>query len=341
MSAPGDAVSTEQARAGAVVFEMDHRGAIEVSGDDRERWLGGMVSNDVAALGDGPGDSGCYAALLTPQGRIVSDLHVLRRGERYWLETRREAVAGVIERLDRFLIADDVELRDASADHDRLGLEGAGARPALEQLAGRVLAVAPDCAEEVELLGEPVVVAAFGWSGEAGFQLFVPPGSGARIAEALCGEAGALRGDAELLETLRIEAGIPALGSELAEDTLPDEARIGHAVSDTKGCYTGQEVIARLRSRGGVKHRLVGLRGEGLPEPGARIHRLENGEPGKRTGELTSRTRSALVGGEIALGFVHRDDAEPGTRLVCDGVALEVAALPFVELPNGSAPRGG
>ena len=127
---------------------------------------------------------------------------------------------------------------------------------------------------------------------------------------------------------LRIEAGIPALVLELAEDTLPDEARIGHAISETKGCFTGQEVIARLRSHGGVKHRLVGLRGQSLPEPGARIERLE----GRATGELTSRCSSELAGGEIALGFVHRDDAEPGTRLRCGGREVVVSDLPFVEL---------
>ena len=133
---------------------------------------------------------------------------------------------------------------------------------------------------------------------------------------------------------MRIEAGIPAFGVELAEDTLPDEARIEHAISVTKGCYTGQEVIARLRSRGGVKHKLVGLRGQGFPAPGARIERPD----GKRTGELTSTASSELAGGEIALGFVHRDDAEPGTHLVCEGRDIVVNELPFVELRATPSP---
>jgi len=319
-----------------VLFANDHRGVIAVTGDDRERWLGGMVSNDVVALGQSPTDSGCYAALLTPQGRIVSDLHVLRRGEAYWLETSRDAVADVIAKLDRFLIADDVELRDASGDHERLALEGARAREILEARIGRPLTVAPDCVEDVELAGEAVVVAAFGWSGEEAFQLFVPAGRAAHMATELAGEPGVVCGDRELFEVMRVEAGVPALGSELAEDTLPDEARIGHAISETKGCYTGQEVVARLRSRGGVKHMLVGLRGEALAEPGSRIERVD----GKRTGELTSRVYSVLAGGEIALGFVHRDDCEAGTRLVCDGREVVVAALPFVRGAD-SEPAGG
>lgn len=305
---------------------MADRGAIAVSGGDRERWLEGMITNEVRSLTEEPEKSGCYAALLTPQGRIVSDLHVLRRPDGFWLETRRDSVVSVIERLERYVIADDVELRDISADHERLGLEGSGARDLLADAVGRPLSVRADCIEDAEIEGIPVAIAAFGWSGEEAFQLFVPPGCSEPI-RARLGE-GAEPGSQALLEVLRIEAGVPALGSELAEDTLPDEARIGHAICETKGCYTGQEVIARLRSRGGVKHRLVGLRGSELAAPGTRLERLA----GKRTGELTSRCESGLVGGPIGLGFVHRDDAEPGTKLRCDGREVVVAALPFVEL---------
>ena len=326
-------MNTEKVRARAALFEMGVRGAIVVSGDDRERWLNGMVSNDVAALSPEPERSGCYAALLTPQGRIVADLHVFHRGETYWLETRRDAVAPVIERLDHYVIADAVELRDASDDHDRLALEGALSRTVIEAAIGRPLTLTPESIEDAELAGLPVSVADFGWSGEAAFQIFAPRGAGEQVAAVLGEAEGVSAGTPELLEVLRIEAGIPALAVELAEDTLPDEARIGHAISQTKGCYTGQEVIARLRSHGGVKHRLVGLRGEGLPEPGARIERPE----GKATGELTSRCNSELAGGEIALGFVHRDDAEAGTRLRCEGREVVVTDLPFVELPEARA----
>jgi len=320
-------VTTEEARRGAVLFDMSGRGVIEVTGGDAERWLDGMVTNDVKALSSDPSSSGCYAALLTPQGRIVSDLQVLCRPGGFWLETGREAVPGVIERLSRYVVADDVALRDASAEHARFGIEGRGARAALEGVAGGVLSIGPSCIEDSVIAEVPVAVASFGWSGEESFQLFAPAAQGEEVSARL--ETVAQPGSASLLEALRVEAGIPALGSELAEDTLPDEARIGHAISESKGCYTGQEVIARLRSRGGVKHQLVGLRGRELPAPGARLER----ESGKRTGELTSRCESALAGGEIALGFVHRDDATPGTRLVCEGQEVLVAALPFVTLP--------
>jgi folate-binding protein YgfZ len=328
-------------REGAVLFELSDRGLIEVSGEDRVRWLNGMVSNDVTALGDAPENSGCYAALLTPQGRIVSDLHILVRGETFWLETGADHVGPVIERLEKYIIADDVELRDATSDLSRFALEGARARATLTAASGQPLSLAPDAAEGIVVAGAALVCAAFGFGGGEGFQLFVSPADTVRVADALA-LAGAVRAERAALEVLRIEAGEPALGSELAEDTLPDEARIGRAVSETKGCYTGQEVIARLRSRGGVKHFLVGLRsttGEPLAELGTRIFRPDE----KKSGELTSKTESEAAGGEIGLGFVHRDDAEPGTLLVCDGRELVVCALPFVPLgaPDPSTPSVG
>lgn len=312
----------------AALFEMRDRGLIEVTGDDRVRWLNGMVSNDVAALGDAPENSGCYAALLTPQGRIVSDLHILLRGEAFWLETAADHIEAVMERLEKYIIADDVELRDATSDFARLALEGALSRATLEAATGQTLSLAPDANEQIEVAGAALVCAAFGFGGGEAFQLFAKPGDAAGIADALVA-AGAARAEREELEVLRIEAGQPALGSELAQDTLPDEARIGHAISETKGCYTGQEVIARLRSHGGVKHMLVGLRStssEPLAALGTRIFRPDE----KKSGELTSKTKSEAAGGEIGLGFVHRDDAEPGTLLICEGHELVVCELPFL-----------
>ena len=337
-------------RRGVGLFDMTSaRGLVEVGGEDRARWLGGMLSNDVEGLRDGPEASGCYAALLTPQGRVVSDLHVLHRGAVFWLELARAAVPDVIERLGRYVIADDVVLRDVSDEFVRYGLEGPRARPLLEAAAGRPLRVAVESVEELAVGGAPVVVAAFGWSGEDALQLFVRPGDAPVVRLALrgCGEAhGLVEPEARVLETLRIEAGIPAFGSELALDTLPDEAGIGHAISTTKGCYTGQEVVARLRSRGGVKHRMVGLRlrrGAEGPAPGTRLLRAGDGS---RTGEITSvaesehGTRSPHETGTawIALGFVHRDDAAAGTVLMAGDAEVEVVVLPFVRAPL-SLPR--
>ena len=123
-------------RRGAGLFQLTHRGLVSVEGRDRVRWLNGMVSNDVAALEPGPDRSGCYALLLTQQGRIVADLQILLRGDSLWLETEAEAVGPLIERLEKFIVADAVEVTDRTAAFTRLALEGPEAPAILEKSLG-------------------------------------------------------------------------------------------------------------------------------------------------------------------------------------------------------------
>jgi len=324
-----------QVRSGVGIFTVTEPGLIEVSGEDAPRWLDGMISNDVKRLAPGPEASGCAALLLTRQGRIVADLQVLARDGAFWLALAREAQADVTARLDRFVIADDVRLEDAGAARVRIGLEGPRAWPLLEALTGSAIQLGPDCGVDVEVDGVPGVVVRFGWSGEPAVQLYVPaeaaPPVEARL-RALAPEAVA--GDPALLEALRVEAGIPRLGAELSEEVLPPEARLERAVSYTKGCYTGQEVVARLRTRGQVKHLLVGLRlgDRGGPGPDTPLET----EEGRRVGEITSVAESP-VDGPIALGFVQRPHDAPGTRLRAAGCEVEVAALPFPGSRGGAA----
>jgi len=322
----------EQARAvrrGAGLFALPERGLAAVRGDDRVRWLNGMLSNDVASLGAPPARGGCYAARLTRQGRIVADVHVVWRPEAFWLETAREAVPGLLEDLDRFLVADDVELEDASAGWERLALEGPRAGRVLAA-AGAPCELAADDAAAVRLGHAEIVVAAFGWSGEPALQLFVPAGSAQEVADLLRRAAERdgtplVEGGREALEILRVEAGVPLLGTELGQDVLPDEAHLEHAISTTKGCYTGQEVVARLRSRGQVAHRLVGIVFD-ADHPAPAGARLRDGD--KAVGEVTSSCVSPECGA-IGLGFVRRAAAEPGRALDADGVRATVAELPF------------
>ena len=321
-------------RSGAGVVRLADRGLIEVRGGDRVRWLNGMLSNDVSTLAQGPDSSGCYALLLTHRGAITADFHVMLRPDAFWLETSRGAVAGVIERLERFIVADDVELLDRSDEFARLGVEGPGAAAQLSAAAGAPVSLTLDSCGDFELAQASTVVAAFGWSGEQAFQIFVAPDVADRVLAALlAGEDGteAAEIDPEALEVARIEAGTPQLGAELDEEVLPDEAGLDRAISTTKGCYTGQEIVARLRSRGQVNHLLVGLRFEGaLPAPDAALH-----NDTRRTGEVTSACASP-VAGLIGLGFVRRDDAVAGTSLKLDGGSATVALLPFVS-PTATA----
>jgi folate-binding protein YgfZ len=306
----------------ARLFRLASRGVVTVRGDDRQRWLDGMLTCNVKKLAPG---GGAHGLLLTPQGRIVGEMHVLHRGDALWLETESAAIAGVIARLEKFVIADDVALRDESASWARLALEGDGAN-ALMTRVGAAPPANGHAACDAQIGGAACALARFGFTHADALQLFVPRASEDAVIAALIGAGAERASDAEF-EVARIEAGTPWLGRELDESVLPAEARLdGRAVSVDKGCYTGQEVVARMRSRGRHSHLLVGLRltGEALPAPRSALT-SERGE----VGSVTSAARSQRFGA-IALGFVQAALAEPGTRLgLASGGEAEVVALPF------------
>ena len=308
----------------ANAFRLRARGVITVRGDDRARWLDGMLSCNVKRLAPG---GGAHGLLLTPQGRIVSELHLLHRGDELWLETETAAIAGVIERLLKYVIADDVALADASANWARIALEGAGAHELFAALGG-VLPPVEHGVTALAIAGAEVIAARYGFTGAPALQLFAPRASEEAVLRALVA-AGARLASEELFDRLRIEAGTPWLGAELDESVLPAEARLdGIAVALDKGCYTGQEVVARMRSRGRHSHLLVGLRfsGAALPAPRTALA-SERGE----AGSITSCAHSPRFGA-IGLGYVQAALAEPGTvlRVAASAVEATIVALPFV-----------
>lgn len=325
---PGDIVSRTREDVG--LFDMAHRGLLEVRGADRVRWLDGMISGDVEALERSALGAGCYAVLLTNRGAIIADLHVARFEERYLLESLRSELPRIVETLERYVIADDVVLADRSVEFDSLGLEGPGAPAVLEMATnGKIVALEPEQWAESTIGGRDVLVAGFGFSGEPGFQIRMKPGDREAVEEALAAATKGddlVRGDFEALEILRIEAGLPALGSELDEEVLPPEARLERAISTSKGCYVGQEIVARLRARGQVNHLLVGMR---LESPALPVVGTELKAEGRVTGEVTSVALSPTEG-PIALGFVRREHAETGTQVEFEGGRASIAALPLV-----------
>ena len=323
-------------RSRAGLFVMEDRALLEVRGEDRVRWLDGMISGDVQALEGADAGSGCYATLLTNRGAIVADLHVGRLGEVFFLESRRDQIAKIQETLERFIIADDVTLVDRSGDLAALGIEGPRAGEILDSAIGTRLDLSPESWAECEVGGCPIRVGAFGFSGEKAFQIYVAADDRRAVEQALeaaGSESGLVSGDATALDVMRIEAGIPMLGVELDETVLPPEARLERAISTSKGCYVGQEIVARLRARGQVNHLLVGLQieGEALPDADTLLH-----VNGRRSGEVTSSAISPTFG-PIALGFVRREHSEIGTRVEFEGGAARVAALPFFGSSSGSS----
>lgn len=341
-------------RRGVGLFDMSHRGLLEVRGEDRVRWLDGMISGDVQALEKEGSGSGCYAVLLTNRGAIVADFHVGRIEDVFYLETLRSEIPRVREVLDRYIIADDVELTDRSDEMVVCGLEGPRAAKSLEMVAGHEAAkIEEGCWVWTSIAGRAVLISAFGFTGEQAFQIRMKPDDRLAVESALfdaAGEDELVRGSFEALEIMRVEAGIPVLGAELDEDVLPPEARLERAISTTKGCYVGQEIVARLRARGQVNHLLVGLKLEssdplqlgdsssvgdplrvgGLPAADAPLSCDE-----RVTGELTSVVCSPTEG-PIGLGYVRREHSEIGTQLDFNGGRATVVGLPFVALEQSS-----
>ncbi len=334
------AAAAREARRSALLVELPDRAVWMVRGSDARRWLNGVVTTDLAAIDASGERNGSYGLVLTRQGRIVADVLVVARAtDRFLLEFASPVAEATREHLMRTIVADDVALEDESMRYCTLQLEGPQSTEILAAAADSVLRESldgcpRDSARDVSAAGEQVMAIAHGWSGERAWRLLVPREPRAEILRRLR-EAGRSRGlveaDGDALEILRVEAGTPRTGTELTREVLPAEVRLEErAVSFTKGCYTGQEVVARMHSRGGATHLMVGLAIEGDPLP-ARNTALEC--EGHVVGELTSVVRSASEG-VIALGFVRRPHDAPGTRLAAGPAAAVVHPLPFVT-PHG------
>lgn len=322
------AAVTQAARRAAGLFEPA-RGLLAVEGRDRLRWLDGMLSADVASLEAGTRRSGAYALFLTPKGRIVADLHVLQLGTVLWLDLPGEVVPGVRKRLERHVVSEDVTLRDLGATWGRLSVEGPAAAEVLSAAGAEGVAeLGPDAWLRTRLGEAELLLAAYGWSGGPGFQLFASRAALPALREVLrvAGAGhGLVEGDLAALDILRVEAGIPKLGAELDEEVLPAEAGLTErAVCFDKGCYVGQEIVARLDARGRVQHQLVGLRFESAARAGEALRAQE-----RAVGEVTSACVSPHVG-PIGLGYVRRAFTEPGTLLDAESGPVRVSALPFV-----------
>jgi len=328
----------EIARSSAGMADRSTRGTVEVHGDDRLAFLHSLLTNDIAALSPG---SGCYAAWLTPQGRMITDMRVLALEGRIALDVRAADAAALAHRLDRLVFAEQVQVRDASATAlqtrilgplapevvaEALAAAGANASaPAAADLAGW-----PEYRSAgVQAGGAELVVVRDNGLGVPAFDVYAGPDQAGALRAAL--EArGLARLDEAAIDTLRIEAGRPAFGVDMDTETIPLEAGIEErAISYTKGCYVGQEVIVRVTTRGHgrVARRLVGLVVEGDRVP-ARGETLRAGD--REVGHVTSATWSPALGRPIALGYVQRDFSAPAATIAvgADATAM-VTPLPF------------
>jgi folate-binding protein YgfZ len=302
-------------RDGAAVVDLGFRTVVRAVGPDRTAFLQGMLTNDLARLAPG---TGCAALLLTIQGRVTADVRVAAADDAFLLDVDVRVRDRFVTALETLVVADDIELHAPAEPPALLGLEG----PAARALVAGVPAE-PWAHRETTIGGIPTRVAAAGDLGPDGVVVHAPAARAAAVWDALVA-AGARPCGMEALEGRRVEVGIPRIGLDMGEDTLALEVPVEAAVSHTKGCYLGQEVVARGSARGHVNRRLAALVLEGpVPPAGARLVR-----DGKEVGHLTTVARAFGLGKPAALGVVRRDWWTPGTELaVRHGHAVTIARV--------------
>ncbi|MFL6281158.1 MAG: YgfZ/GcvT domain-containing protein [Vicinamibacterales bacterium] len=327
-------------RQGAGIVDRSARGRLTVAGADRRTYLQGLLSNDIAALVEG---AGCYATYLTAQGRMIADMRVFETGRGLLVDLDGTLADSIAARWSQFVFSEDVQISNDSASTAEIGVYG----PASAHVVAVAIAAARDggkAGEIEEILralplyanrtwdvrGMAVDVLASDEVGVQGFDLVTPVGMKDDVV-ALLQRSGGISAGPSAVEVARIEGGRPLFHVDMDEDTIPLEAGIeDRAISLTKGCYVGQEVIIRVlhRGHGRVARRLVGMAFDpGAPVPGAgeKISAVD-----REIGWITSAVDSLALGRPIGLGYVHRDFVQPGTSVVAGGNTATITQLPFV-----------
>lgn len=287
----------QELREGAAWIDLSGRGLIRVTGEDRARLLHAMTTNHIQQMA--PGDW-CYAFFLNAQGRILADANVLCREGEFWLDVEPDRREFLCEHLDKYIIADDAVVEDVSGRYAMLGLEGPGA-----------------AALGVDGFCQGITAA-----GGAGGRVYVEEG-GREALVARWTALGVATADAEAVNTVRLENARPKYGVDVKETNLVQETKLMHAVSFAKGCYLGQEIVERVRSRGQVHRLLVPLYVDGTDAP-ALGSPVMAGETA--AGETMSAAYSPAVGRSIAFAVLRSDYAKPGTQLTVNSAGAEVAA---------------
>ena len=315
-------------RRGAAQTDRSHLARIVLGGADRRTLLHGLLTNDIAALGPG---SGCYAAWLTAQGRMITDMVVLELGDRLVLLVPASLGGAVMEHIDGSIFSEDVTMEDEAGLYEHVGVDGPRAADTINRVLAGSHAVRATLysSSAATFQGATVIAARTDWLGIPGYDLFVEVRAAAALRAALAA-AGAGPADPAVAAVVRVESGRPRFGQDMDEHTIPLEAGIeDRAISFTKGCYVGQEVIVRVLHRGGgrVARRLVGLTLDRDAPAGTPVLADR-----RETGRLTSVVRSPALESVIALGYVGRDFAEPGARVdLSGGGSAVVTKLPFVQ----------
>jgi folate-binding protein YgfZ len=308
---------------GCAVFDMSWQAKLVLSGEDRVRWLNGMVTNNVRDLSAG---HGVYSFLLSAQGRIQGDLVAYNRGDHLLVTTDREQAPTIAAIFDRYIIMDDVEVADISDKLATIGVAGPKAHQILSNAGVATAHLEPGQVTDVVWQDLGISVARSAQPQIDAYEIWFSAENVDKVWNALV-SAGASPVGSDALELYRIVKGVPRFGIDLRERDLPQETGQLYALNFAKGCYIGQEIVERIHSRGQVHRMFTGFELQGEPpQPGTKVRAND-----KDVGEITSAARVPFPNGEqtLALGYLRREAAAPGTTVQIGEQNATVQPLPF------------
>jgi aminomethyltransferase len=305
------------------LYDMSWQAKLVLTGEDRVRWLNGMVTNNVRDLAVG---HGVYSFLLTAQGRIVADLVTYNRGDYLLITSDRSQIQAITEMFDRYIIMDDVEIADISGKLSSVGLGGPKAAEVLHKAGIDVSQFAQGELSDIVWREIGITVARGTHPNWETYDVWFAAEHAASIWDALIA-AGATPVGSQALEWYRITRGVPRYGIDLSQRDLPQETEQKHALSFTKGCYIGQEIVERIRARAILHRTFTGFALNG--EPPATGTKITEGD--RNIGEITSSARMPFPGGErtVALGYLRREFEKPGTMVRIGEQTGTVQSIPF------------
>ena len=320
-------------RKGVGVIDLSHRGRLRLTGSDRAAYLHRIISNDVEGLSVGEGN---YATILTNRGKIIADMSVYVCEDSIDIETNAETTSILYQELDKYLIADDVTIEDFTERTGAVGVHGPAAAELLRTVYGFDVGDLPEYHSFVdEIDGRRIVCVRANETGEVGYNLYTPTESIESLWDTLLTKGRAFSAEPvglSALNSLRIEAGIPRYGAELGDSVFPGEAELEQAISFEKGCYIGQEIVARMKYRGHPNRLLRGfeLATDIPPQSG---DRLFDGD--KEIGWMTSAIVSPTLGKTIGMGYIRVAFTDEGSQVAVETQGGQVDAtvrlLPFYQ----------
>lgn len=311
---------------GAGLIDLSSLGRIRVSGSEATMFLNGLITNDMKTLAE---NRWMPAAFPTVQGRLIGAVRVVRGKDSFLIDTDAESREAVLKTISRFTLAGDFHVTDVTAETSLLSIQGKSAAEVIEKVFETSVSNLPkNGAVQLQWQNVPVTIIRATHTAEDGFDVVIDSGPAAQVREVLI-NAGAQPVGEDTFEVLRVEAGIARYGRDMDDTNIVTETNLDDAVSYTKGCYVGQEIIVRIKHRGHVAKKLTGLRFE--TDRRITAGAIVKSTDGSEIGKVTSTAFSPALGNAIGLGYVRYEHFAAGTSvMVDDGIAATVTDLPFV-----------